>query len=153
MIQLKIKYNFSQFLSAEFVKHRCAISWTELPHRVSHIHTHTHTTAQTHQGPVSPSKLCSSNLVLLLRPFRDHQFEMNKLAATTVPSLKDTSLTRALLKHSQPHSQLLSATAAGRGCEKRACGVIVRDSMALSYTHTQTHSHTLMHTHRVLLNS
>lgn len=101
-----------------------------------------HTLAHSHRGPVSPSKLCSSNLVLLLRPLRGHQgeLEINKLAVTTVPSLKDTSLTRALLKHSQPHSQLMSATEGGRGCEKGAHGVIVRDSMALSYTHTQTHT-------------
>lgn len=97
--------------------------------------------------PVSPSKLRSSNLVLLPCPLRGHQgeFGINKLAVTTVPSLKDTSLTRALLKHSQPHSQLLSATEGGSACEKGVCEVIVRDSMALSYTHK--------HTHTVLLNS
>lgn len=48
-------------------------------------------------------------------PLREHQgsSEINKVAATTVPSLKDAGLTRALLKRSQPHSRLLSPKEGG----------------------------------------
>lgn len=72
--------------------------------------------------PLSPSKLCCCNLLLLPCPLRGHlgKFKINKLAVTTEPllPLKDANLTRALLKRSQLHSQLLSATEGGGGCER-----------------------------------
>lgn len=97
---------------------------------------HSHTKTHTHWGAISLSKLGSSNLVLHVRPLRGHQgkVEINKVAVTTVPSLKETIVTRATLKH----SQLLSVTQAGTGCEKSLWSDCKGQCGPELHTHTHT---------------
>lgn len=102
--------------------------WVHMCHQLTK-QTHMHT----HKQLVFPSKLRCSRLVLLLRPLRNIKASMkltNWQWEEACPRSRTSRLTKTLVKH----PQLLSAAEGGRACEKRARGLIVRDSTALSHT-------------------